>query len=126
MLGNKTSTSCFILWDAAGNSIEDPDGAILGYYIYFRKDGSNNTFDRLDVQEENRTGSDVKELQEYTRYEFHIVAYSYYGEGNASDVFHCVTEEDGRYRSLDENINTHNKSVCFSLCSHYFVVYKEN
>ena len=108
MLGNKTSTSCFILWDAAGNSIVDPDGAILGYYIYFREDGSNNTFDRLDVREENRTSSDVKELHEYTRYEFHIVAYSYYGEGNASDVFHCVTEEDGRYRSLDENINTHN------------------
>lgn len=108
MLGNKTSTSCFILWDAAGNSIVDPDGAILGYYIYFREDGSNNTFDRLDVREENRTGSDVKELHEFTRYEFHIVAYSYYGEGSASDVFHCVTEEDGRYRSLDENINTHN------------------
>ena len=43
--------------------------------------------------------SDVEGLQEYTRYEFHIVAYNYYGEGNASDVFQCITDEDGRYNS---------------------------
>lgn len=108
MLGNKTSTSCFLTWDAAGNSIEDPDGAILGYYIYYRKDGSNDTFAKIDVQGENRTGYDVEHLQEFTRYEFHIAAYSYFGEGNASDVFQCVTEEDGRYRSQDENVNSYN------------------
>ena len=108
MLGNKTSTSCFILWDAAVNSIEDPDGAILGYYIYYRKDGSNDTFAKLIVQGENMTGSDVEELQEFTIYEFYITAYSYYGEGNASDAFQCVTDEDGRYKTLDENINSHN------------------
>ena len=50
----------------------------------------------------------MDELQEYTRYEFYIVAYSYYGEGNASDVFQCVTEEDGGYMSQDENVNSHN------------------
>ena len=99
VLSSTTSTSCFVLWDAAGNSIEDPDGAILGYYIYYRKDGSNDSFAKIDVQGENMTSSDVDGLQEYTRYEFHIAAYNYYGEGNASDVFQCFTDEDGRYNS---------------------------
>ena len=108
MLGNKTSTSCFIVWGVAGNSIEDPDGAILGYYIYYRKDGSNDSFAKVDVQGENMKGSDVENLQEFTGYEFHIVAYNNYGEGNASDVFQCVTDEDGMYRSQDENANSHN------------------
>ncbi len=97
-LGNKTSTSCFLKWKAAGNSIADPDGAIQGYLIYYWKEGSNDTA-KLDVQGENKTSSDVEELQEFTKYEFQIVAYNYYGEGNASDVFHCFTEEDGRYKS---------------------------
>ncbi|KAL9958642.1 hypothetical protein ACROYT_G035690 [Oculina patagonica] len=92
-LGNKTSTSCFLKWKAAGNSIADPDGAIQGYFIYYWKEGSNDTA-KLDVQGENKTSSDVEELQEFTKYEFQIVAYNYYGEGNASDVFHCFTEED--------------------------------
>ena len=99
VLSSTTSTSCFLLWDAAGNSIEDPDGAILGYYIYYRNDGSSDSFAKIDVQGENTTSFDVEGLQEYTRYEFHIAAYNYYGEGNASDVFQCFTDEDGRYNS---------------------------
>lgn len=87
------------MWDAAENSIADPDGATKGYFIYYRKDGSNDTFAKFDVQGENKTSSDVEELQEFTKYEFQIVAYNYYGEGNASDVFHCFTEEDGRFKS---------------------------
>ena len=99
VLSSTTSTSCFLLWDAAGNSIEDPDGDILGYYIYYRNDGSSDSFAKIDVQGENTTSFDVEGLQEYTRYEFHIAAYNYYGEGNASDVFQCFTDEDGRYNS---------------------------
>ena len=100
VLSSTTSTSCFLLWDAAGNSIEDPDGGgILGYYIYYRNDGSSDSFAKIDVQGENMTSFDVEGLQEYTRYEFHIAAYNYYGEGNASDVFQCFTDEDGRYNS---------------------------
>ena len=99
MLGGTTSTSCFLLWNAAENSIEDPDGVILGHYIYYRKDGSNDSFVKIDVQGENMTDFDVEGLQEYTGYEFHIVAYNYYGEGNASDVFKCFTDEDGRCNS---------------------------
>ena len=99
LLGGTTSTSCFLLWDAAENSIEDPDGAILGHYIYYRKDGSSDSFAKIDVQGEDMTDFDVEGLQEYTGYEFHIVAYNYYGEGNASDVFKCFTDEDGRCNS---------------------------
>ena len=88
------------MWDAARNSIADPDGAIQGYFIYYRKDGSNDTFAKFDVQGQNRTSSDVEELQEYSRYEFQVVAYNYYGEGNASDVFRCFTEEAGRWNFL--------------------------
>ena len=94
-LGGKTSTSCELRWKAAGNSIADPDGATLGYYIYYRRVGSNDTFAKWDVQGANITNSTVQDLEEFTSYEFNIVAYNNYGEGNASDAFHCKTEEDG-------------------------------
>ncbi|KAJ7390085.1 hypothetical protein OS493_027115 [Desmophyllum pertusum] len=76
-LGGKTSTSCELRWKAAGNSIADPMEPHL-----------------WDVQGTNITNSTVQDLEEFTNYEFNIVAYNNYGEGNASDVFQCKTEED--------------------------------
>lgn len=93
-LSNKTSTSCVLFWDGVANSYSDPDGVVVGYYIYYRKAGSNGTFDKLDVEEDNITVFTVGNLEEYVEYEFSVVAYNIYGEGNASDTFHCKTEED--------------------------------
>lgn len=70
---------------------------MLGYYVYYRKAGSNDSFDKLDVKEANTTVFTVEDLQEFVEYEFKIVAYNDYGEGNASDTFNCLTEEDGMY-----------------------------
>ena len=96
-LGHKTSTSCVMMWQEVTNSHPDPDGAVTGYFIYHRKAGSNDSFDKLDVLGANTTSSAVENLREFTNYEFKIVAYNAYGEGNTSDGFHCLTEEDGTY-----------------------------
>lgn len=94
-LSNKTSTSCVLSWDGVTNTHTDPDGAITGYYIYYRKAGSNDTFDEVDVTEANKTVFTVGNLEKYAKYEFRIIAYNIYGKGNASDTFHCKTAEDG-------------------------------
>lgn len=94
-LSNKTSTSCVLSWDGVTNTHIDPDGAVTGYYIYYRKAGSNDTFDEVDVTEANKTVFTVGNLEKYAEYEFRIVAYNIYGKGNASDTFHCKTAEDG-------------------------------
>ena len=79
------------------NSHPDPDGAVKGYYVYYRMTGLNDSLDKLDVVGANTTSYIVENLKKFTEYEFQIVAYNQYDEGNASEIFSCQTEEDGTY-----------------------------
>lgn len=96
-LGDKTSTSCELMWKEVVNSHPDPDGAVKGYYIYYRMAGLNDSLDKLDVVGANTTSYIVEKLKKFTEYEFQIVAYNQYDEGNASEIFPCQTKEDGTY-----------------------------
>ena len=85
------------MWKEVVNSHPDPDGAVKGYYIYYRMAGLNDSLDKLDVVGANTTSYIVEKLKKFTEYEFQIVAYNQYDEGNASEIFSCQTKEDGTY-----------------------------
>ena len=96
-VGDKTSTNCEVIWEEVVNSHPDPDGAVTGYFIYYRKAGLNDSFNKFNVHGANTTRFIMENLEEFTNYEFKVVAYNEYGEGNSSEVSHCLTEEDGAY-----------------------------
>ena len=78
----------------------DPDGSVLGYRVYFRQVGSS-VQNSLEIPSHNTSQATVQGLEEFSTYQFKVVAFNLFGEGNASVNVNCTTAEDGTYYSSD-------------------------
>ncbi|PFX13899.1 Down syndrome cell adhesion molecule-like protein Dscam2 [Stylophora pistillata] len=70
-------------------------GAIVGFKLFYKKKGSDEPARNLTIRGELTLDKDVTGLDEYTEYEFQVLAYSSDGDGPNSSVEVERTMEDG-------------------------------
>lgn len=93
---NSTSRNCSLEWSKSNNSNPDPDGRVIGYSIFYRVFGTNDTWTEVKVSGENTTRHVLTDLEEYTMYEIRVAGSNLFGVGNKSISLLCMTKEAGK------------------------------
>ena len=89
----KTSTSVTAAWQLP--PADDRNGVITGFKLFYRKKSSAGSQIMLLINSGSTLTRLVSGLDEYTEYEFQVLAYTSVGDGPKSTVISERTEEDG-------------------------------
>ena len=90
----KTSTSVTASWQLP--PADDRNGVITGFKLFYKKKHSAGSQVMVLVNSGSILTRIVSGLDEYTEYEFQILAYTSVGDGPKSTVKSERTEEDGK------------------------------
>jgi hypothetical protein len=78
----KTSTSITASWQLP--PVDSRNGIIKGFKLFYKKKGSGGSPTDITIDNESTRARDVTGLDEYTKYEFQVLAFTSVGEGPAS------------------------------------------
>ena len=90
----KTSTSIEASWQLP--PAEDRNGIITGFKLYYKKKGSSGSSTQIAINSGSTLTKVVTGLDEYTEYEFEVLAFTSVGDGPKSSVESERTIEDGK------------------------------
>ena len=90
----KNSTSIEASWQLP--PAEDRNGVIRGFKLFYEKKGSSGSSTQIAINSNSTLTKVVAGLDEYTEYEFEVLAFTYVGEGPNSCVVSERTMEDGK------------------------------
>ena len=90
----KTSTSIEASWQLP--PAEDRNGIITGFKLYYKKKGSSGSSTQIAINSGSTLTKVVTGLDEYTEYEFKVLAFTSVGDGPKSSVESERTIEDGK------------------------------
>ena len=89
----KTSTSIEASWQLP--PAEDRNGIITGFKLFFKKNGSSDGFTQKTVTSGSTLKKLVTGLDEYTEYEFQVLAFTAVGDGPKSSAKTKRTKQGG-------------------------------
>ena len=78
-------------------------GIIRGFQLSYKKKGSAGLPTALTINNGTILNKDVTELDEYTEYEFQVLAFTPVGDGPKSSVELARTMEDGKHLKNDDH-----------------------
>ena len=107
----KNSTSIEASWQLP--PAEDSNGIITGFKLFYKKKGSSGSPTQITINSGSILTKVVTELDEYTEYEFQVLAYTSVGDGPKSSAKSKRTMEDGEETQL--YIFIHKFSIFFCL-----------
>jgi len=90
----KTSTSITASWQLP--PADDRNGVITGFKLFYKKNGFAGSQIVEDINNGSTLTKDVTGLDEYTEYQFQVLAYTSAGDGPKSSVKSETTEEDSK------------------------------
>ena len=90
----KNSTSIEASWQLP--PAEDRNGIITGFKLFYKKKGSSGSSTQLTINSGSTLTEVVAGLDEYTEYEFEVLAFTSVGDGPKSSVESERTMEDGK------------------------------
>ena len=90
----KTSTSVTASWQLP--PADDRNGVITGFKVFYKKKSIGGSQIMVLVNNGSTLTRVVSGLDEYTEYEFQVLAYTSVGDGPKSTVKSERTEEDGK------------------------------
>ena len=90
----KTSTSIAASWQLPPE--DDKNGIITGFKLFYKKKGSSGSPAPLNITSGSTLTKVVTGLDEYTEYEFQVLAYTSIGDGPKSSKIYERTKEDGK------------------------------
>ena len=90
----KNSTSIEASWQLP--PAEDRNGVIRGFKLFYKKKGSSGSSTQLTINSNSTLTKVVAGLDEYTEYEFEVLAFTSVGDGPNSFVVSERTMEDGK------------------------------
>ena len=89
-----TSTSVTASWELPPP--DDRNGIISGFKLFYKKRGSSGSQTVPCVNSVSTRNKVVTGLDEYTEYEFQVLAYTSVGDGPNSSIKYERTKEDGK------------------------------
>ena len=90
----KTSTSITASWQLP--PVDERNGIIRGFKLFYKKKGSSGSATLLNINSGSTLIKVVTGLDEYTEYEFQVLAYTSIGDGPKSSKKYERTKEDGK------------------------------
>ena len=90
----RSSTSITASWQLP--PAESRHGIITGFKLFYKKKGTAATRDSLNITNGTVETKEITGLDEYTEYEFQVLAFTSVGDGPKSCVVVMRTKEDGR------------------------------
>ena len=90
----KSSTSITASWQLP--PAEDKNGVITGFKLFYKKKSSSGSQTTVAVKSGSTLTKVVSGLDEYTEYQFQVLAYTSVGDGPKSSVEYETTMEDGK------------------------------
>ena len=90
----KSSTSIEASWQLP--PAEDRNGVIRGFKLFYKKKGSSESITQITINSGSTLTKVVTGLDEYTEYEFEVLAFTSVGDGPNSSVVSERTMEDGK------------------------------
>ena len=90
----KNSTSIEASWQLP--PAEDRNGVIGGFKLFYKKKGSSGSSTQITINSKSTLTKVVAGLDEYTEYEFEVLAFTSVGDGPNSSVVSERTMEDGK------------------------------
>ena len=102
-----TSTSMVIAWQLP---VEDSrNGIIKGFKLFVKRKASSNSPKTVLVDGASNLTKNVTGLDEFTEYEFQVLAFTSTGDGPKSPVVVAKTKEDGkRYATFLPKYSSYN------------------
>ena len=89
----KTSISIEASWQLP--PAEDRNGIITGFTVFYKKNGSSDSFTQITINSGSTLKKVVSGLDEYTEYEFQVLAFTAVGDGPKSSTKTERTKQDG-------------------------------
>ena len=89
-----TSTSVKASWELP--PADDRNGIIRGFKLFYKKKGSSESQTVEPINSGSIWNKVVTGLDEYTEYEFQVLAYTSVGDGPKSSKKYERTKEDGK------------------------------
>ena len=89
-----TSTSVTASWELP--QADDRKGIIKGFKLFYKKKGSSEPQTIENITSGSIRNKVVTGLDEYTEYEFQLLAYTSVGDGPKSSKKYGRTKEDGK------------------------------
>ena len=89
----KTSTSITASWQLP--PVDDRNGVITGFKLFYKKKGSSGSSTQLNTNSGSTLTKVVTGLDEYTEYEFQVLAYTSIGDGPKSNPKSAKTKQAG-------------------------------
>ena len=89
----KTSTSIEASWQLP--PAEDRNGIIIGFKLFYKKKGSSGSSVQITVNNGSTLKKLVTGLDEYTEYEFQVLAFTAVGDGPKSSAKTKRTKQGG-------------------------------
>ena len=90
----KTSTSIEASWQLPPE--DSRNGIITGFKIFYKMKGSSGSSTQITINNRSTLTNVVTGLDEYTEYEFEVLAFTAVGDGPNSSVMSVRTEEDSK------------------------------
>ena len=90
----KTSTSIEASWQSP--PADSRNGIIRGFKLFYKKKGSSGSSTQIKITSESTRTKVVTGLDEYTEYEFQVLAFTSVGDGPNGTVMSVRTKEDGK------------------------------
>ena len=90
----KTSTSIEASWQLP--PADSRNGIIRGFKLFYKKKGSSGSSTQIKITSESTRTKVVTGLDEYTEYEFQVLAFTSVGDGPNGTVISLRTKEDGK------------------------------
>ena len=100
----KSSTSITASWQLP--PADDRNGVIAGFKVFYKKKSSSGSQTRVVVKSGSTLTKVVAGLDEYTEYQFQVLAYTAVGDGPYSSVKYATTMEDGKNLIKHDKENT--------------------
>ena len=91
-----TSTSIRIYWKILQTSSKRLNGLLRGYKLAYRLSRTGSRLRYINVTNPSTTSVVVRGLDKYTRYIFHVLAYTI-KDGPLSNALEAATRQDGIY-----------------------------
>ena len=89
----KTSTSIEASWQLP--PAEGRNGIITGFKLCYKENGSSDSFTHITISSGSTLNKVVTGLDEYTEYEFQVLAFTAVGDGPKSSTKTERTKQDG-------------------------------
>ena len=89
----KTSTSITASWQLPPE--DDRNGNIAGFKLFYKKNDSSGSAKELTINSGSTQTKVVPGLEEYTEYEFQVLAYTSIGDGPKSNAQYAKTNQAG-------------------------------